>query len=119
MLSVNQPIQQPPAYEKINEITRVLTTAAIPPDSFSLFGGKAGLSLYFSYLSRYEQTSHYDELIAVLISDSFDTLKQHIRHPTFSFGISGVLWTIHHLKSHDFIDVEDYFSELTPFSSSI
>lgn len=114
MIQTQTHISSTAILKKIDEITDTLLQELDTTPVSGLYGGKAGISLYFSYLSRYKQNDDFNPTIHKLINDSFNDINT-ISSATFSFGISGILWNIHHLKTEQFIDTEDYFDELIPF----
>ena len=101
--------------QKIDDITHILLQDLDKIHTSGLYGGKAGIALYFAYLSHYQQRNDLDNTISQLITASFQDINEQVSSPTFSFGISGILWSIHHLKARHFIDTDDYFEEIIPF----
>jgi lantibiotic modifying enzyme len=101
--------------KKIDEITHLLLTDSDAIPGSSLYGGKAGIALYFSYLSKWEKSTRHHPIIQQLIATSFDSINETVYTPAYSFGISGILWNIHHLKTAKLIAADDCFEELFPY----
>ena len=99
--------------DKINEITSTILHN-LSNESSSLSDGKAGLFLYFAYLSKHEKTDKYNAVIVQLIEECFDAINNgQFNNTSFCTGISGFLWALHHLKSEGVIDIDDHFEALT------
>lgn len=101
--------------QKLEEITCTLANELKHIPSSGLYGGKAGISLYFAYLGRYRKCGDFDTILHQLIQESFDDINDKVSSAAFSFGISGILWNIHHLRSVQLVDTDDYFEEVIPF----
>lgn len=101
--------------EKIEQITETLLQTLDDIPGAGLYGGKSGVGIYFSYLNKVQPDDRYNAIINQLISDSFESINEDVSSPSYSFGITGILWTLHHLKVEGLIDADDYFEELIPF----
>jgi len=100
--------------DKLIEISKVLEKDS-SEQSPGLFVGKSGLSLFFSYLNKLKRGNNYNATVHSLLSGAFDSINNGNTDPTFSYGISGILWTLHHLNVEGFIEEEDYYEELVQY----
>jgi lantibiotic modifying enzyme len=101
--------------DKLNSISNVIIEQIDKFPNPGLLDGKAGISIFFSYLDKYTNTDNYSDIINDLIIDSFSSINNGFNFPSYCSGISGILWTIDHLKTEGVIEADDYCDELIPF----
>jgi lantibiotic biosynthesis protein len=73
--------------------------------NISLMGGKAGISLFWTYYSEYSNSVKLEEILAPLMSEIFQVIKKSNISPTFSSGLSGLGWTLEHLEQNGFLEI--------------
>lgn len=102
---------------KVLEISKLLYE--IDNTDFGLMGGNAGLALFFFYASRATGDRRLSERGEELITRAFASVgRGNNKQLVFSSGLSGLAWTVAHLKENEFIeaDLDDAFEILTvPF----
>jgi len=112
---ITDPVLKENILKKLDAFAQILSVQQPENSKPGLMDGDAGISLFYCYLDKSRNTSAYEPVINDLVSSSFNSLNNGYEYPTFCSGISGILWSIHHLSREGFLDTDDYFEELTPY----
>ncbi len=104
-----------PVEKKIHEIAG--SVKDLVPDEGGLMGGKAGLACFCAYYADWSGDSVFDGLVADLIEQALNPAAGNLPDYSFSNGLSGIAWLIHHLSSTKLVewDPTGIFDELDPY----
>lgn len=112
---VTDPEKKERIAQKVADISDQLSKTYGSAKNIGLLDGRSGFSLFFSYLNKYQQSYASNEIISDLISASFEEVNNGFGYPTFSNGISGFMWTLHHLSQEGFMDEEESSEEMLSY----
>lgn len=112
---ITDPILKESILKKTDAFAGIMASYSKEGNKPGLMDGDAGISLFYCYLDKWRNNDAHEPVISDLISSSFNALNDGFEYPTFCSGISGILWSIHHLSKEGFLDTGDYFEELTPY----
>jgi lantibiotic modifying enzyme len=108
---------------KLAEITDSLSLTYSSVEMPGLMNGQMGISLYFSYLSRYLNTDRFEGIVAELILGAFSPWNTPDRYqPSLSYcsGLSGILEGIRLSNEEGFIEMdENYVDTHSTFKQQI
>lgn len=93
------------AERKLKEISQSFNT--YNETDCSLFLGQAGFVLFKAYYSKHNEHPNNSEAYVQELFDYFENPDGL----NFSFGIAGILHTLHHLEKEDFFDFDDNISD--------
>jgi lantibiotic modifying enzyme len=89
---------------KLREISDCLLNC--PVTKIDLMGGKSGIVLFWAYYSEYSVTVNLENTLGQLIFEIFQKIKHGGLTPTYASGISGIGWTIEHLRQNGFVEID-------------
>jgi lantibiotic biosynthesis protein len=92
--------------KKINAIAECLLNQQHMIRDINLLGGKAGLTLFWAYYSRYSNSIKVEKILVPLILEVFQGIKKNNISPTFGTGLAGIGWTIEHLSKNGFLKLD-------------
>ncbi len=98
---------------KIDEIKDAVLNQQADNSKIGLFTGKAGFSLFFFYLNKYNNNDNFSDAAESFLSESIDSLNNGHTYFPFCDGITGILWAILHLNNERFIESDCSFEEIT------
>jgi len=75
-------------------------------NKIGLLSGKAGISLFLFYVSRYFKNERYEEYARRVLEDVFSDINNDSLLPTYCNGLAGVGWAVNHLVENGFIEKE-------------
>lgn len=75
-------------------------------NNIGLLSGKAGISLFMFYNSRYFKNEMYEEYAKRILEDVFIDINNDSLLPTYCNGLAGVGWAVNHLTENGFIEKE-------------
>ncbi len=78
--------------------TRVRTAKRRPSPNASLSGGKAGLAVFFGYLSRAGLGSKYEQAAERFLEEAGDAVEAVTMEPSLYGGFAGVAWAFSHME---------------------
>lgn len=94
------------SFSKIRDICKIFENSEnsqILKEGSGLMSGLAGISLFLFYSARVLNNKHIFELANVYLSKSFERINDSNVNLSFCNGISGLCWTVEHLKKYDYI----------------
>lgn len=80
---------------------------ALPSRSFSLAGGLAGQSVFYTYLDQVQPERGYGDDAVETLEAAIDGIGESLAFPGLYSGFSGVAWTLEHLRGILFDENED------------
>jgi lantibiotic modifying enzyme len=86
-----------PVKMKIHEIAG--SVGGSVPGEVGLMGGKAGLACFYAYYADWIGDGAFGGTAAELIEQALNPAAGHFPGYTFSGGMSGIAWLIHHLSA--------------------
>ena len=103
-----------PVENKIHEIAGSVGNCV--PDETGMMGGKAGLACFYAYYADWSGNRVFDSLAVELIEQALNPAAGHFPAWSFSNGVSGIAWMIHHLSSDGLSrwDASSIFDDLDP-----
>lgn len=97
---------------KIDEITQAINTHAKDVNNISVILGETGFSLYYAYLDKFNGANKNLDRIESHLTNIYEAINSGYRDTTLSSGLSGVIWTLNHLKKAEIIDDTENYQEI-------
>lgn len=91
----------------ITEIAAALQPQALPQTSASLFGGSAGLAIFYAYLAQTDWVENPDNSAMTWLEQAIATTTSEKTPFSFFRGFPGVAWATSHLQGRLFDSDED------------
>ncbi len=92
--------------EKLKEINSILQWQYTTVADVGVMAGLSGIALFQFYYSKYLDVDEHSDIGIEMISNCIEKINDGYSTPTFCSGIAGLGWTIQHLKTSDFIDID-------------
>ncbi len=89
----------------LKKIEQIAEKTEMDAKDIGLFNGKAGIIMWYFYLSRYVNDSYYEIAESSLLK-ILNTLQYPSLLSSHCGGYSGICWMLMHLKEYDFIDMD-------------
>lgn len=83
-------------------------------ENLGVLGGQSGIALFQFYCAKYFDNDQFAENGVEIISSCVDLINNGYSYPTYSDGIAGFGWALHHLNKQEFIEL-DLDGLLAPF----
>lgn len=101
---------------KLKEINDIIKNGRYEMNNIGLLGGLSGIAIFHFYYSHFSKEEENILLGANILENCVDKINIGPISPSFCNGISGFGWTIDHLESENFIEI-DNDSILTSFDT--
>jgi lantibiotic biosynthesis protein len=92
---------------KIREINTTITKNLFRVKQEGVVNGLSGLAIFYAYTGTLFDKEKSAISFERCIIKTLEKINRGNTEPTFSVGMPGVMWTIEHLKSHGFVELED------------
>ncbi|MBS1635104.1 MAG: lanthionine synthetase C family protein [Bacteroidetes bacterium] len=96
----------------LNKIIEIENALPERMSDIGLHTGESGKVLFYCYLSHYLKSNAYDSKIEHTIENIFERLDTDTINPTFCRGLSGLVWTMNHLRKTGMLEFDDVFADL-------
>lgn len=96
------------------KIAEAIRTHHKKENKIGVLTGLSGMALFFFYYAKFLDDDSLSDIGVELISDCIEKINMGYSYPTYCTGIAGFGWTLQHLKTKDFINI-DCDELLSPF----
>jgi len=103
--------------DKLFEIEKEILNNYTTVKSIGVLGGISGLSLFEFYLGKYLNDEDRLDKASEILLYGIDRLNEGYNDPSYCNGLAGLGWTIDHIDSNGFIDMnaDSFLSELDDY----
>jgi lantibiotic biosynthesis protein len=95
-------------YDQIHTIAdEVQASGSLNEESYGLLGGKAGATIFYTYLYKAFNESKYFDIASQYVDELNEALATQEMPYLMSSGVAGVAYVFQHLRNIGFLDTED------------